>query len=74
MYIYLDLGCKESISGARLTIQPNEICLKAKQTQTVVVVFNASERESSLCQERAAVVSTVAFFYGDEISRQKYRK
>ena len=50
------------------------MCIKAKQSKKVMVVFSASEREASLCVERAAVVANVAFFYGDEIMRQKYRR
>ena len=57
-----------------MTILPNEVCIKAKQSKTVMIVFSASEREASLCVEHAAVVANVAFFYGDEITRQKYRR
>ncbi len=62
------------MSGSRLTVQPNELILQSGHTHCIVIVFNASLRESALCQDKAAIVSTVAFFYGDEISRQKYRR
>lgn len=42
--------------------------------QSVIIVLNPSDRETSLCVNSKQIVSTVVAFYGDEISRQRYRR
>ena len=62
------------MNSTRVSIQPNELCIKAGEAQSAVVVFNASQREMLSCYNSVAVVAAIGFFYGDEIIRQKYRK
>lgn len=40
----------------------------------MIIVLNPSDRETSLCANSKQIVSTVVAFYGDEISRQRYRR
>ena len=40
----------------------------------MIIVLNPSDRETSLCANSKQIVSTVVAFYGDEISRQRFRR
>ena len=42
--------------------------------QTVMVIVNPSETEASVCSEQASLVGVIGFFFGDEVSRTKYRR
>jgi hypothetical protein len=41
--------------------------------QSVVIILNPSDRETALCTNSRQIISTVVAFYGDEISRQRFR-
>ena len=70
--MHVDLGCKKKMVDSRITIQPNVFCVCANEKQELALVLSPSERETVLCQEKAAIVAVVALFYGDEVSRQNY--
>ncbi|KAL8182343.1 UNVERIFIED_CONTAM: hypothetical protein K2H54_053539, partial [Gekko kuhli] len=51
-----------------LRVFPEKFILKEGEQQKVTVTYNSTEGEHN----NASVLSTICFFYGDEISRQQY--
>ncbi len=62
------------MAGTRLTMQPGELCVRAGETRSAVVVFSPTAADVASCFHQVAVLASVALFHGDEITRQKYRK
>ncbi|XP_044282345.1 centrosomal protein of 192 kDa isoform X2 [Varanus komodoensis] len=52
-----------------LRIFPDKFVLKESSQQKVTITYNSTEE-----QNNSLVLSTICFFYGDEISRQQYRR
>ena len=71
---FKDLGCRQHASEGVISVQPSEFCLRPDSTQPLKVIFKPSEREIAMCLDQSNIISTVALFYGDEISRRKYRR
>ncbi|XP_069112026.1 centrosomal protein of 192 kDa-like isoform X2 [Argopecten irradians] len=69
-----DLQCKQFLVAGRVLVDPNEFVLGVQDTRTVVIMLNATHRESALCLDHKSMVGVVTFLYGDEISRQKLRR
>ena len=40
----------------------------------ITVAMRPSKREVSLCRVQSAIVATIGIYYGDELSRQGYRR
>ncbi|KAK2155816.1 hypothetical protein LSH36_230g01007, partial [Paralvinella palmiformis] len=69
-----DLSCKRKVRNAvKLIIEPNQFCLKEHSSREVTIQLMPTEKETSLCALKDAIIMTIGFFYGDEISRQLYR-
>lgn len=69
-----DLGCRQQMPDERVLIQPSSFCLPPDSTQDIAIVIKPSEREAAMCLHQTNIVTTVALFYGDEVSRHKYRR
>ncbi|XP_064639847.1 uncharacterized protein LOC135495313 [Lineus longissimus] len=69
-----DMNCKKKMSHSIITVQPSEFVLGEKDSKVVVIVINPSNREAVLCQDQRSIIGAVAFYFGDELSRQKYRR
>ncbi|XP_070574369.1 centrosomal protein of 192 kDa-like isoform X2 [Ptychodera flava] len=71
-----DLGAKTKLSKSVLIIEPSEFVVPAKNkgAVSVTVVLNTTDRETSICLTKSNVVASVGFFYGDEITRQQFRR
>nr|XP_006825249.1 PREDICTED: centrosomal protein of 192 kDa-like [Saccoglossus kowalevskii] len=69
-----DMAAKIKLSPGVLVVEPSEFIVKEKSTRTVTIMLNPSERETGLCHTKSNVVTTIGFFYGDEITRQQYRR
>ncbi|XP_071092273.1 centrosomal protein of 192 kDa-like [Haliotis cracherodii] len=71
---YEDLHCSKNLAPGRVAIDPNEFVLTPGQQKTVVIAFSPSNREIAICAQHKEIVAAIAFYHGDEISRQKYRR
>ncbi|XP_046585004.1 LOW QUALITY PROTEIN: centrosomal protein of 192 kDa-like [Haliotis rubra] len=60
---YEDLHCSKNLAPGRVAIDPNEFVLTPGQQKTVVI-----------CAQHKEIVAAIAFYHGDEVSRQKYRR
>ena len=73
-FFLLDLRAKVKLPPSKLSVEPNEFVLNSKASRRVTVNYHMSDRESALCMDRSSVVAVIGFLYGDEISRQQYKK
>ncbi|KAJ8300921.1 hypothetical protein KUTeg_022440 [Tegillarca granosa] len=71
--VYTDNSCTKLLVN-RCYVKPDEFLLPVDATTTVAVVFKPTEREAAFCSDRKDVVATIAFMYGDEQSRQRFRR
>ncbi|KAK6185934.1 hypothetical protein SNE40_008063 [Patella caerulea] len=71
---FTDLQLKQTLPPGRIAIDPSEFILSPKETKSVHIAFCPSDREVAACYREKEVVATVAFYHGDEVSRQKYRR
>ena len=69
-----DLGCKQPMPSSRLTVQPEEFCVRAGESRDVLVIVQPSDKNVVQCSQGPAIVATLALLYGDEISRQQLRR
>ena len=69
-----DLGCKQPMPSSRLTVQPEEFCVRAGESRDVLVIVQPSDKNVAQCSQGPAIVATLALLYGDEISRQQLRR
>ncbi|XP_053103437.1 centrosomal protein of 192 kDa isoform X2 [Hemicordylus capensis] len=64
-------NCKRTVLDTDpVQVFPEKFVLKENAQQKITVTCNSAERE----QNDASVRATICFFYGDEISRQQYRR
>ena len=70
----LDLTCKTQHAALRVSIQPEEFCLRAGATRDIRVVMQPTKQEVARCKQSPAIIGALAFFYGDEITRQQLRR
>ena len=71
---FTDLGCKRSLDWQYMSVKPSAFLLPANSRQTVMMVLHPGEQQAVMCHEKAAIVAAMAFLYGDEVARQKYRR
>ncbi|XP_056016469.1 centrosomal protein of 192 kDa-like isoform X4 [Ostrea edulis] len=70
---YTGSHCRKDNVSSRVLVEPSEFILEQEGTKSVIIVLNPSDRETSLCTNSRQIISTVVAFYGDEISRQRFR-
>ncbi|XP_062605186.1 centrosomal protein of 192 kDa-like, partial [Saccostrea cucullata] len=71
---YTGSNCRKDNISSKVLVEPSEFVLEQEGTKSVIIVLNPSDRETSLCSNSKQIVSTVVAFYGDEISRQRFRR
>ncbi|XP_061162551.1 centrosomal protein of 192 kDa-like [Saccostrea echinata] len=71
---YTGSQCRKDNISSKVLVEPSEFVLEQEGTKSVIIVLNPSDRETSLCTNSKQIVSTVVAFYGDEISRQRFRR
>nr|XP_022340197.1 uncharacterized protein LOC111134927 isoform X2 [Crassostrea virginica] len=71
---YAGSHCRKDNISSRVLVEPSDFVLEPEGTKSVIIVLNPSDRETSLCANSKQIVSTVVAFYGDEISRQRFRR
>ena len=71
---FKDHACKEQFESTRVSVQPEEFCLRAGATRNIRVVLRPSKQQVADCADSPAILASLAFFYGDEVTRQQLRK
>ncbi|KAM4704993.1 centrosomal protein of 192 kDa [Rhinophrynus dorsalis] len=71
---FADFNSNVTMDPNVLSVNPEKFVLKERSHEIIRVSCNATRREEILCQSSTALLSTVCLFYGDEVSRQQYRR
>ncbi|XP_072572907.1 centrosomal protein of 192 kDa isoform X1 [Paramormyrops kingsleyae] len=71
---YADLQTRKRMDASVISLSPPQFVLKERTQEVVTILLKATSREHSLCQSATALLATVCFFCGDEVSRQQYRR
>ncbi|XP_074843586.1 centrosomal protein of 192 kDa [Carettochelys insculpta] len=70
---FMDLQSKAVMDPKVMSVSPEKFVLKEGAQEVITVTCNPMERED-IFHKTSTSLSTVCFFFGDEISRQQYRR
>ncbi|MFT7816198.1 centrosomal protein of 192 kDa isoform X1 [Arapaima gigas] len=70
---YADLHTRKRMDSSVISLSPPQFVLKERSQEVVTVLLRATRREQGLCQSNSALLATVCFFCGDEVSRRQFR-
>ncbi|XP_042654021.1 centrosomal protein of 192 kDa isoform X2 [Tyto alba] len=68
-----DLQTKPVIDPQVLMVSPEKFVLREGTQEVITITWDPMEKDKN-CHTTNTLVSTVCFFYGDEVSRQQYRR
>ncbi|XP_069476922.1 centrosomal protein of 192 kDa isoform X2 [Ambystoma mexicanum] len=71
---FMDIQTRKIMDPSVMSIFPEKLVLLERTQEVLTVTCNSSQREQNLCDTSTALLGTICFLCGDEVSRQQYRR